>query len=75
MPVSTTIRPVTQTAEVAVNKASIVGIHPEAVVENGKERRIVPIIITLKKLNAIILGAFIFAPFSFIIKGLFYYLY
>lgn len=48
-------KPVTHVAEVAVNSASIKPTSP-LFIETGKESRIVPIIMTMKKLNAANLG-------------------
>ena len=59
VPVSMTISPVTQTAEVAVNNASIQGMV-WAVVEAGIFSRTVPERITRKKLNRISVAGFSF---------------
>jgi len=52
-PVSTTVSPVTQTAEVAVNKASIKDIEPVSVAHVVCSNA-VPIIIIMIKLNKIV---------------------
>jgi hypothetical protein len=54
VPVSTTTRPVTQTAEVEVNNASTKAMGPLAA-EKGNQRRIPPVRITVAKLRTKIL--------------------
>ena len=48
--VSTNVRPVTVTADVAVKKATTVGVNPSAVFANGNDKRMPPTNIKVIKL-------------------------
>jgi len=52
--VSTTIKPVTHTAEVAVNREATKTSRDRSAVEKGIMRNSVPIMITTMKLNTIV---------------------
>jgi hypothetical protein len=65
VPVSTTTSPVTQTADVEVNKAFINEVDSPENVLIGSIRKMVPIIIILKKLSTNICAGF--SPLAFIV--------